>query len=525
MPIARRIGPVVEATPAETETAQNRPLPPDLLRAAAGRLGSIALLSAVLWVVGTAAFHLVIRAMTGGDPRWRQFGLMDATALVSALVSLLLYQYTKRTTRDPAFILNLGLGYLVLEALGVGIVWHLEVMPPGWVIQPTITWIGVMVLLFAAVVPSTPGKTLIVSLIAVSMQPVGMLIARERGAWQFDSPGALLLMHYPDYMMVAMAVVVSLVVTRLGQQVAKARELGSYQLGDLLGRGGMGEVYRATHRMLARPAAIKLIRPEMIGVGRGDSAVLAIRRFRREALVAANLQSPHTVAIYDFGVTDDGTLYIVMELLEGMTLDALVREHGPLPANRVIAILRQVSESLAEAHAAGVVHRDIKPANIHLGRLGLQHDFVKVLDFGLVKSVTGEPADQSLETAAGLMPGTPAFMAPEMALGEPYDGRADLYALGCVGYFLLTGQAVFQADSALQVIARHLHAAPVPPSVRAGVPVPEALERLVMACLAKKAEERPRDAGELGRALSAIDEPRWTEANAAAWWEARAALA
>lgn len=525
MSLARRIGPVAEATPPENDTAPTRPLPPDLLRAAATRLGTIALLSAVLWVIGTAAFHLVIRAMTGGDPRWWHFGLMDATALVCVVASLLLYRYTKRTTRDPAFILNLGLGYLVLEALGVGIVWHLEALPPGWAIQPAITWIGVMVLLFAAVVPSTPRKTLMVSLLAVSMHPVGMLIARERGAWPFDSLGDILLMHYPDYMMAGIAAVVSLVVTRLGQQIAKARELGSYQLGELLGRGGMGEVYRATHRMLARPAAIKLIRPEMIGTGRGDSAVLALRRFRREALVAANLQSPHTVAIYDFGVTDDGTLYIVMELLEGMTLDALVREQGPLPANRVIAILRQVAESLAEAHAAGVVHRDIKPANIHVGRRGLQHDFVKVLDFGLVKSVTGDPADQSLETAAGLMPGTPSFMAPEMALGEPYDGRADLYALGCVGYFLLTGHPVFQADSPLQVIARHLHAVPVPPSVRAGVPVPEALERLVMACLAKRPEERPRDAGELGRALSAIDEPLWTETNAAAWWKARLALA
>ena len=225
--------------------------------------------------------------------------------------------------------------------------------------------------MFAAIVPSTPVKTLIAGLIAVSMNPLAMLIARARGTWHFGSPADAVLMHYPDYLLVGVAVVISHVVTSLGQQVAKAREMGSYQLGELLGRGGMGEVYRATHRMLARPAAIKLIRPEMIGAGDPAGAQLAVKRFRREAEAAANLRSPHTVELYDFGVTDDQTLYFVMELLEGMDLETLVQRHGPLPAGRVIHILRQVCESLEEAHARGLVHRDIKPANIHVGRLGL----------------------------------------------------------------------------------------------------------------------------------------------------------
>src|SRR6185503_14835553 len=186
------------------------------------------------------------------------------------------------------------------------------------------------------------------------------------------------------------------------------RELGSYRLGELLGRGGMGEVYLATHRMLARPAAIKLIRPEALGADR-EAAELAARRFRREAEAAASLRSPHTVELYDFGVTEDRTLYFVMELLEGLDLETLVGRYGPLPANRTIHLLRQVCESLEEAHAAGLVHRDIKPANIHLGRMGLRYDFAKVLDFGLVKSVTGTSED-SLATAAGLTPGTPAYM-------------------------------------------------------------------------------------------------------------------
>src|SRR6476659_8323226 len=209
----------------------------------------------------------------------------------------------------------------------------------------------------------------------------------------------LLLMHYPNFLMLGMAVVISRVVNGLGQQVSRERELGSYRLGELLGSGGMGEVYLATHRMLARPAAIKLIRPETLGADR-EAAELAARRFRREAEAAASLRSPHTVELYDFGVTEDQTLYFVMELLEGLDLETLVQRHGPLPANRTIYLLGQVCESLEEAHAAGLVHRDIKPANIHVGRVGLRHDFVKVLDFGLVKSVA-KSTEVSLGTAVG----------------------------------------------------------------------------------------------------------------------------
>ena len=198
-----------------------------------------------------------------------------------------------------------------------------------------------------------------------------MLWARAQGYWDFGPASNALLMHYPDYLLVGVAVVISHVVTTLGRQVAKAREMGSYQLGELLGRGGMGEVYKATHRMLARPAAIKLIRPEMLGGNDPAVAARAIARFRREAEAAAQLRSPHTVDLYDFGVTDDQTLYLVMELLDGMDLESLVRQHGPMPAARVIHVLRQVCDSLEEAHARGLVHRDIKPANIHLGRVGL----------------------------------------------------------------------------------------------------------------------------------------------------------
>jgi serine/threonine-protein kinase len=206
-----------------------------------------------------------------------------------------------------------------------------------------------------------------------------------------------------------------------------------------------------------------------------------------------------------------------MELLDGMDLETLVERHGRLPASRVIHVLRQVCESLEEAHARGLVHRDIKPANIHLGRVGLRHDFVKVLDFGLVKSTSNASMEDSLATAAGLTPGTPAYMAPEMTRGDTVDGRADIYAVGCVAYFLLTGELVFQADNAYQMIARHLSAAPVAPSVRGNVGLPPGLDALILRCLAKDPAERP-SAAALALALWAIEGAPWTEDDAGAWW-------
>jgi serine/threonine-protein kinase len=210
-----------------------------------------------------------------------------------------------------------------------------------------------------------------------------------------------------------------------------------------------------------------------------------------------------------------------MEFLESMDLESLVRSEGPLPQKRAIHILRQVCESLEEAHASGLVHRDIKPANIHVGRVGLRHDFVKVLDFGLVKSVASSPVEDSMATAAGLTPGTPAYMAPEMALGETVDGRSDLYALGCVAYYLLTGKLVFEGASGFQMIAKHVNEAPVPPSERAEMEIAPALDRAVLACLAKRPEDRPQSATELDRMLAEIEIEPWSEAEATRWWRTR----
>ena len=509
-------------TPAALKSSpwKSRAMPDDLLKQASGRLGILALLAAALWVLGTALDRVALRVMSHGNPNVFTSPLTDGIAEASAVLSLALFFYVRKSKRNPRFILDLGLAYLVVTAFALGVLFHWEHVPSAWPVSPMISWIGVVVLMFTAIVPSTPMKTLIAGLIAVSMNPIGMLIARARGAWDFGATSNVLLMHYPDYLLVGAAVVIAHVLTNLGRQVAKAREMGSYRLGALLGKGGMGEVYEATHHMLARPAAIKLIRPEMIRAESGERAHVAIQRFRREAEAAANLRSPHTVELYDFGVTGDQTMYFVMELLDGMDLQSLVRQYGALPANRTIYILRQVCASLEEAHMSGLVHRDIKPANIHVGRLGLQYDFVKVLDFGLVKSIASANADYSLATEAGITPGTPAYMSPEMALGEPIDGRADIYALGCVAYYLLTGTLVFEAENIFQLMAKRLRDDPVPPSQRTSLSIPPALDRLVLACLERKPENRLSSAAEVARLLSEIDVPPWDESQAADWWQA-----
>lgn len=515
------IAPKVQRTPLSDGGTRKttREIPDDLLKEASRRLEIMSLLAAVLWTVGSILWH--VRADSGsGDLHLYPYESSDNIAVFAVIASLAVYLYLRTTTRDSKVILNIGLGYMVLMATAIGLIghWYTNPVDPDMSVNPTVSWIGVLLLIFAAVIPGSPRKIVIAGVVAASMGPVGMLIAKARGVWDFGPSIKAFLMHSPDFVLIGAAVVIARVLSRLGQQVSKARELGSYRLGGLLKRGGMGEIYKATHTMLARPAAIKLIRPEMLGGDNGDDdAQLAVTRFHREAEAAANLRSPHTVELFDFGVTEDQTLYFVMEMLEGMDLDTMVQKHGPLPPTRVIHILRQTCESLGEAHARGLVHRDIKPANIHVGHVGIHDDFVKVLDFGLVKSFSTS-SQVSLETAVGRTPGTPAYMAPEMALGETVDGRADIYALGCVAYYLLTGKLVFDAENTFQMVAKHLHHNPVPPSVRGEVAIPEQLERLVLKCLAKTPAERPATAAELSRALADINVDPWTEEQAREWW-------
>jgi serine/threonine protein kinase len=353
---------------------------------------------------------------------------------------------------------------------------------------------------------------------------------------------------------VGLAIVLAWNLVRMRRQVARsraearsaearARELGSYRLVARLGAGGMGEVWRAEHRLLARSAAIKLIRPEAM---HDPSAADEVHeRFRREAQTLASMRSRHTIAIYDYGVTELGVFYYVMELLDGLDLESLVLRHGPQPAARVIPLLIQACASLAEAHDAGLLHRDIKPPNLFLCRAADEVDILKLLDFGIVQTVhdTGAPPAISASAAASVAPvtasiagptpkltqigamlGTPGFMPPEQILGMPLDGRADLYALGCCAWWLLTGAELFPREAAdARLLHRHIYD-PIP-SLAAAVPggCPPALEAVITACLAKDPARRPADARAVAASLRAIAPPAegaWTAEHAEAWWRA-----
>jgi eukaryotic-like serine/threonine-protein kinase len=294
--------------------------------------------------------------------------------------------------------------------------------------------------------------------------------------------------------------------------VLAARQLGQYSLEEKLGSGGMGTVYRAKHALLRRPTAVKLLDIDKVS----DNA---IARFEREVQMTSRLNHPNTIAIYDYGRTPEGIFFYAMEFLDGMNLDDLVVRYGPQPEGRVISILEQVCGSLAEAHGIGLIHRDIKPANIILNHRGGQYDVVKVLDFGLVKSLRDDEREATL-TAAGSLAGTPLYLSPE-AIERPdtVDARSDIYAIGAVGYFLLTATPLFRGASIMEICLHHLKTQPEPPSKRLGHPVSARLEAIILKCLAKSLEDRPQSASDLAKELSRCDgADDWPLEAAEEWW-------
>jgi len=303
---------------------------------------------------------------------------------------------------------------------------------------------------------------------------------------------------------------ISAVIYGLRREVSAAKQLGQYTLLEELGHGGMGVVYRARHGLLRRQTAIKLLPPDELGE-EGEA------RFEREVRATAALSHPNTVTIFDYGHTPDGQLYYAMELLDGATLTRVVELSGPLPAGRVAHILAQVADALTEAHGVDFVHRDIKPDNVLLTRQGGVLDHVKVVDFGLVKEQRA-PEDGAV-TAKNTILGTPLYMAPEIIRAGEIDGRADLYALGAVGYYLLTGEHVFAGDTVVEICAQHLERVPEPPSARLGEPLPDDLERIVLDCLAKAPGDRPADARSVRDRLRGCACAReWTDDDASRWW-------
>jgi CHASE1-domain containing sensor protein len=305
-------------------------------------------------------------------------------------------------------------------------------------------------------------------------------------------------------------------ILRLRRRMQAALKLGPFTLVEKIGEGGMGVVYKATHAMLKRPTAVKLLR-----LGHENDAML--RRFEREVQLTSSLAHPNTIAIYDYDRTRDGVFYYAMEYIDGVTLEDLVERKGALPPGRVVRVLKQVAAALAEAHSIGLIHRDIKPANVMISRRGGISDFVKVLDFGLVRTVApgGDEASAPTLTHATALVGTPLYLAPE-AITRPLevDARADLYALGAVAYFLLTGQPPFQGTSIVEICGHHLHSAPEVPSARALGSVPAELDAVVLRCLEKLPEQRYQSAREVLSALEALAGTLvWSESEAAAWWE------
>jgi serine/threonine-protein kinase len=413
---------------------------------------------------------------------------------------------------------EVGLPFMVLNATGVALI-NTWARTPAMDAVGQLSWNTVVILVSSMLMSTTPRKILIASLVAATTDPVGVWLAHLRGV-AVPSAFDTIVYYTPNYACAVVAAVPAHALQRLGRRLRHVQEMGSYHLVEMLGRGGMGEVWRARHRLLARDAAIKLVRPELLGASTESDARTMLRRFEREAQATAALSSPHTIQVFDFGVTTDRTFYYVMELLTGRDLDSLVRQFGPLPASRALYLLRQVCHSLADAHARGLVHRDVTPSNIYACRMGIEYDFVKVLDFGLVKFEEPRVMERTLLTGAHMTTGTPAFMAPEVILEHAVDQRADVYAVGCVAYFLLTGQLVFQADTPMKMFIQHLQARPLPPSQRTELPIPRDVDALVLACLEKDPSRRPQDARELLRAIDqCLARAPWNQEAAHDWWE------
>ena len=512
-------------------------LPADLLEASVRRLGTVALIYASVFFLAGPFPNLLCQGVALVDPAavcqpdYFTSLRMLAPPVLSIFGGLGLFVLVRRSGLPSSTLLRCGLAFEILASYGIALSEYQGVVSPlryaGMEPVPDaggfgLSWVAVWVMLFAVVVPTSPRRTLWAAVLSVSAVPVsfGLYTALGINTVPLGPIEFFFALVFPYILVAVMAWLASRIVYGLGREIRRAREVGSYRLVERLGIGGMGEVWRAEHRLLARPAAVKLIRSEALGENDPGQRRISLERFEREAQATAALRSPHTVGLYDFGVADDGTFFYVMELLEGYDLEALVRRFGPLPPERAVHLLRQACHSLGEAHQAGLVHRDVKPSNLYACRLGRESDWVKVLDFGMVKrrSESGE-RDPKL-TAEHALGGTPAWMAPEQAVGGPLDGRSDLYALGCVGYWLLTGAAVFEGTTAVEVLTRHVRDEPEPPGTRTELAIPPELDAAILSCLAKRPGDRPASADALDAALARVPlATPWTPERATEWWD------
>jgi serine/threonine-protein kinase len=440
--------------------------------------------------------------------------LGDLLHLSGALSSGALYLATRSTKLGPSALSRIDLGV----SLGsVALLTAAAVVQSDPSAAPFMAMLAFTALSLARaiIVPSTAQRTLLIGLVAGSAV-VTLTIAGA--SWSADGVSRVVSAICWVGVAVALSTLASRIIFGLRQQVQQARVLGQYTLHERIGEGGMGEVWRASHALLRRPTAVKLIPPE-----RADEQLL--RRFEQEVQSAAQLMHPSTVTVYDYGRTLDGIFYYAMELVRGLDLERLVRGHGALPPARVIHVLEQVCGALAEAHDLGMVHRDVKPANILLSPRVGEHEIAQIADFGLVKDVRASEQSAAL-TSEHAVVGTPLYMSPEaLRAPESVSARSDLYSLGAVAWFLLVGRPPFIGESVVEVCSQHLHVAPPAPSLVLGKRLPVDLEDLVLRCLSKDPEERPSSARELRQQLAACrTEQTWSIEDSERWWRSKPEL-
>ncbi len=508
--------------PATSTTGSPDTLPADITDVVLKRIVFLCLTPPVLVTLGNLVN--LVNSYVLGITTFDYSGLEAGHDTMIILISLAAAWTVHRRLFSSRVLVNIGLAFCVFAALWFSAAECLVVASyQSDIIRLGMTYFSfslVWVVFFPAIVPMRSRTAAITIVLAASTSPLMRWLFDNRG-WVEFTDGSIAFITIGMVFSVLMGVAVSNVVYKLGKSVSEAREMGSYRLEKNLGSGGMGEVWVASHRMLARSAAVKFIKHEVIaGMDAGEIQTLN-RRFEQEVQATAALQSPHTVDIYDYGITPDGTFYYVMELLDGIDMETLVKRFGPVRPERACHMLIQACHSLNEAHRRQLIHRDIKPANLFVCEYGEDRDFVKVLDFGLVKhDETGDEADPML-TREGSITGTPAYMYPEAINGaSAVDHRSDIYSLGCVAYWLLTGERVFTARTPMAMLTEHATAQPTPPSRHSELTIPAALDDIVLACLAKRPDDRPGGADDLASRLERIYFERpWDNERARAWWE------
>jgi serine/threonine-protein kinase len=476
----------------------------------AQRIGTMAILTAVTVVATSILQHALQPELVAAE----QAPLYRLSALFLVLAAIAVAALQRAQLVSPQDLLDVGLVFEVAGASALALMDNALPWPDSPIRGSTAVaaWIAICVI----IIPNRPWKSIAAGIASAGAVPCAHLVAAHITGFPPLAWNRLLSYALGPTLVAGWTPFTSTRLHRLHEDLSRSQDFGSYNLEKFLGRGGMGEVWLARHRFLRREAAVKLVLTGLLERASASERRSIQKRFETEAQAIASLRSPHTVAIYDYGLAENGSLYYAMEFLHGLDAQTLVDQYGPQPAGRVISCLRQACESLEEAHDAGLVHRDIKGSNLFICRLGKRADFVKVLDFGLVKDLAGATRTGLTRSGGG---GTPACMAPEQVRGEDVDARTDIYGLGCLAYFLLTGTLPFDRPNAMSMAIAHLTERPEPPSKRAELPVPQSLERVVLACLEKKREDRPQSMAELRAMLDGCtDVEPWTEADANRWW-------